>query len=212
MHSKIGEAIVHTQILPVPLEGPVYFVSHGNTKFPDAVILLSGDNVNIELVGETFISKTGVTSTTFKTVPDAPVTSFELTLPQGKYSVLAANGNLCTEATKLTMPTEFTAQNGLEIKQETPITVTGCPSTISVVSHSFKGRNLTVSVSVPAAGKLTATGKELSKASTTSKGPETVKLTLHATKSGKFSTTVKLTFTPSKGKKQSKSLAVKFKK
>lgn len=37
----------------------------------------------------------GVTSTTFKQVPDEPVGSFTLTLPEGPYSALAANTNLC---------------------------------------------------------------------------------------------------------------------
>ncbi len=67
---------------------------------------------------------TGITSSTFKTVPDAPVGSFELTLPEGKYSALAAHGNLCKQ--KLAMPTEFVAQNGAEIHQSTKIEVTGC--------------------------------------------------------------------------------------
>ena len=66
-----------------------------------------------------------MTSSTFKTVPDEPVGSFELTLPQGQFSALAANGNLCKE--KLTMPTEFVAQNGAEIHESTKIEVTGCP-------------------------------------------------------------------------------------
>ena len=67
-----------------------------------------------------------MTSTTFKTVPDQPFSSFELTLPEGPYSALAAPGNLCT-AKNLTMPTEFLAQNGAELKQSTKIAVTGCP-------------------------------------------------------------------------------------
>ncbi|MGA9286441.1 MAG: hypothetical protein WBV85_13475, partial [Solirubrobacteraceae bacterium] len=45
-------------------------------------------------------------------------------LPEGPYSALAANGNLCT--TKLKMPTAFTGQNGAVLKQTTPISVTGC--------------------------------------------------------------------------------------
>ncbi len=153
--SKVGTAKAITPILPVPLEGPAYFVSHGGAKFPELVVVLQGYGVTIDLHGETFISPAGITSSTFRTVPDQPVTSFELTLPQGTDSALAANGNLCavtktvlvkrkvtmrvkgrkktvtrnvrtTLSASLTMPTAFTAQNGMVIKQGTPISVTGC--------------------------------------------------------------------------------------
>ncbi len=122
--SIVGHAKAITPILPVPLEGPAYFVSHGGEAFPSLIVVLQGYGVTVDLVGTTFISKTGITSSTFKTVPDVPVGSFELNLPQGKFSALAANGNLCTS--KLTMPTEFLAQNGQAIHQSTPISVTGC--------------------------------------------------------------------------------------
>jgi hypothetical protein len=122
--SRVGQATAVTPILPVALTGPAYFVSHGGAKFPELIVVLQGYGVTIDLHGETFISKTGITSSTFRTVPDQPVTSFALTLPQGKYSALAANGNLC--ASKLRMPTIFVAQNGATIKQNTPISVTGC--------------------------------------------------------------------------------------
>jgi hypothetical protein len=122
--SFIGHAKATTPLIPVPLEGPAIFVSHGGEAFPSLIVVLQGYGVTLDLVGSTFISKAGITSSTFKTVPDAPVGSFELTLPEGKYSALAANGNLCT--TKLAMPTEFVAQNGLKINQSTPISVTGC--------------------------------------------------------------------------------------
>ena len=84
----------------------------------------SGFGTTVQLHAETFISKTGITSSTFRTIPDVPVGTFELTLPQGPFSALAANGNLCKSTLK--MPTAFTAQNGMTIKQNTPITVTGC--------------------------------------------------------------------------------------
>ena len=123
--SFIGHAKAITPLIPVPLEGPAIFVSHGGEAFPSLIMVLQGYGVTIDLVGSTFISKTGITSSTFKTVPDQPVGSFELTLPEGKYSALAANGNLCTS--KLAMPTEFLAQNGAAIKGlSTPISVTGC--------------------------------------------------------------------------------------
>jgi hypothetical protein len=123
--SLIGHAKAITPILPVPLEGPAYFVSNGGEAFPNLIMVLQGYGVTIDLVGDTFISKAGITSSTFKAVPDQPVTSFELTLPQGKFSALAATGNLC--AATLKMPTAFTAQNGMVIHQSTQITVTGCP-------------------------------------------------------------------------------------
>jgi hypothetical protein len=126
--SKIGYAKVITPLVPVPLEGPAIFVSHGGEAFPSLTMVLQGYGVTIDLVGTTFISKAGVTSTTFKTVPDQPFSSFQLTLPTGKYSALTANGsNLCKVKGGLKMPTEFIAQNGLKIKQSTKITVTGCP-------------------------------------------------------------------------------------
>jgi hypothetical protein len=122
--SFIGHAKATTPLIPVPLEGPAIFVSHGGEAFPSLIIVLQGYGVTLDLVGSTFISKTGITSSTFKTVPDAPVGSFELTLPEGKFSALAANGDLC--ASTLTMPTEFLAQNGTLINQNTPVSVTGC--------------------------------------------------------------------------------------
>ncbi len=121
--SILGHAKVITPIVPVPLEGPAYFVSHGGEAFPDLTIVLQGYGITIELVGNTQI-KNGITTNTFKATPDAPFSSFELDLPQGPHSALAANANLC--ASKLTMPTELTAQNGQLFKQATQIKVSGC--------------------------------------------------------------------------------------
>jgi hypothetical protein len=122
--SVVGIARASTPLLPVGLEGPVYFVSHGGEAFPSLVVVLQGDGVRVDLTGSTFISHAGITSSTFKTVPDVPVSSFELYLPEGKFSALAANGNLCRS--KLVMPTEFVAQNGAAIHESTKIAVTGC--------------------------------------------------------------------------------------
>ncbi len=164
--SKIGYAVVHTPLIPVPLQGPAIFVSHGGEAFPSLTLVLQGYGITIDLVGTTDI-KNGVTSTTFKTVPDQPFSSFELTLPEGPYSALTTAGNLCSltktvtvkkkvtvrvhgrkktitrgvkqaEPATLEMPTEFVAQNGAEIHQSTPITVAGCPKV--VVKTKAKGR------------------------------------------------------------------------
>ena len=135
--SEIGTAVVHTPILSGTLSGPAIFVSHGNESFPSLTIVLQGDGVTIDLVGNTFIDKAGITSTTFRTIPDSPFSSFELTLPEGPHSALAANGNLCTQ--KLAMPNEFIAQNGAEIHETTKIAVTGCKK--KVVRHERKKKH-----------------------------------------------------------------------
>jgi hypothetical protein len=140
--SIIGHAKAVVPNIPVALEGPAYFVSNGSESFPNLVIVLQGYNVTIDLVGDTFIAKNGVTSTTFKTIPDNPVSTFELTLPQGPDSALTANTNLC-KVKSLAMPTEFVAQNGAEIHESTKIQVTGCAKHKAKAKHAKRRRKTT---------------------------------------------------------------------
>ena len=136
--SRVGEATVGTPVLEGPLSGPAYFVSHGGAKYPELIIVLTGeDGVTVQVHGETFISKQGITTATFATVPDVPFSTFELNLPEREYPALTANGNLCQAqaAGKLLMPTEIAGQNGDEITQSTKISVTGCPK---AVRHAHK--------------------------------------------------------------------------
>jgi hypothetical protein len=128
--SNVGAAKAVTPVLNEPLSGPAYLVSHGGAAFPDLVIILQGQGVRLDLVGGTSIKK-GITTSTFNSVPDAPITSFELKLPEGHHSALATNlpgkarGNLCGR--KLVMPTLLTGQNGAQLKQSTRISVNLCP-------------------------------------------------------------------------------------
>jgi hypothetical protein len=167
--SVIGVVKAVTPTLPDVLSGPVYFVSHGGAAFPDLVIVLQGDGVRVDLTAATFISKAGITSSTFKTIPDVPVSSFELYLPEGPYSALAANTNLCnvtstttvkrtvttkvhsrtvhrriashvTRPATLQMPTEFVAQNGAVLRQNTQIGVTGCATPAKKARKARKAR------------------------------------------------------------------------
>ena len=127
--SNIGSATAHTPVLKSPLTGPAYLVSHGNAAFPDVEFVLQGEGITLILDGQTDIKK-GITTSTFNNVPDAPVTSFETTLPEGPHSALTANVpqskkfSLCGQ--KLTMPTTITGQNGVVIEQQTKIPVLGC--------------------------------------------------------------------------------------
>jgi hypothetical protein len=207
--SLIATAVAHTPLLPDPLVGPVYFVSHGGAAFPDTVMVLQGDNVKLEVTGHTDI-KNSVTYSRFETVPDAPVTSFEFNAPEGPYSIFGAYGVLCQKEIKA--PTTITAQNGAVFSQDTAVEVEGCPNKLTIISHGVKKRTITLKVAVPGAGKLTATGKHLTKASKTAGGRGILTLTLKATKGGKLNTKVKLTFAPTKGKHLSASVSAGFKR
>ncbi len=128
--SDVGFAKVVTPVLNEPLTGPAYVVSHGGAAFPDLVVILQAQGVRLDLVGNTSIKK-GITTSTFASAPDAPISSFELRLPEGPHSVLGTNlppqakGSMCGQ--KLVMPTTLTGQNSVLFKQSTKISVTGCP-------------------------------------------------------------------------------------
>jgi hypothetical protein len=141
--SVVGSARAVTPILTSPLSGSAYLVSHGGAAFPDLVLLLQGEGVTIELVGNTSI-KHGVTTSTFNALPDAPVTSFDLKLPAGRGAILGAvlpakaKGSLCSS--HLRMPLTITGQNGAVVTQSTKIAVTGCPIHHKVRRHKLRRR------------------------------------------------------------------------
>ncbi len=128
--SNIGIATATTPILASPVTGPAYLVSHGGAAFPDVVLVLQGEGVTVHLTGGVNIRK-GITTTSFNSIPDVPIGTFELRLPTGPHSGLGSNlpakarGSMCGQ--NLVMPTVMTGQNGAVVKQNTKIAVTGCP-------------------------------------------------------------------------------------
>jgi hypothetical protein len=206
--SVIATAVVHTPLLANPLSGPAYFVSHGNAAFPDVEMVLQGEGITLVLDGKTQI-KNGATFSHFETVPDAPFSSFEFNAPQGPFSIFTANGDLCAAPIKI--PVKLTGQNGAVLSLNSSVAVDGCPTVLKVLSHSVKGRKVTLKVSVPAAGRLTATGHGLTKVRKSVNAKSTVTITLKAKGRGKLKSKVKLAFAPSaKGSKGlAQSLTVK---
>ncbi len=161
--SKVGSATVTTPVLPGALHGPAYLVSHGGAAFPDLDLLLEGDGVRVILVGNTNI-KNAITTSTFASIPDVPVSSFVLELPSGPSSALTAVGALCTQT--LTMPTTITAQSGAVLKLATPIAVAGCTggkgrARIRILSKRIVHNKLVLRVQTFAAGRVSVKGRYL---------------------------------------------------
>ena len=155
--SFVGGARANTPTLPGKLTGPAILVSHGGAAFPDLDLVLQANGVRTILVGNTDIKK-GITTTTFASAPDVPVSSITVNLPLGAHSALAANGNLC--ARPLVMPTTITAQSGgTPVKQNTQIGVAGCG--VRVVGHKAFGGTAFLTVQTYGAGRISAKGSGL---------------------------------------------------
>jgi hypothetical protein len=218
--SFVGTATALTPILGVGLRGPAIFVSHGGAALPDLDLVLQGEGVEILLTGHTEI-KGEETYAKFEAVPDAPISSFELTLPAGPHSALASGlptnkHSLCGQS--LQMPTTIEGQNGAVVKQDTEVTIEGCKPALYIRSTKVSGRSVTVTVTVPSAGKIVASGDGLSSQTKHPGGEKlvTLKLTLSRAQAGKVSKgrgltiRVRLAFTPKRGRELRKTVAVSF--
>jgi hypothetical protein len=154
--SLVGGVRANTPVLPNKMTGPAYLVSHGGAAFPDLDLVLQADGVRVILVGNTNI-KNGITTTTFASTPDVPVSSITVNLPLGAHSALAAYGEFCAQP--LVMPTTITAQNGVVFKQNTIIKVKECG--VKIVGHKAIGNTAYLTVRTPEAGRISGSGSNL---------------------------------------------------
>jgi hypothetical protein len=207
----VGGAIVHTPTLPQPLRGPAILVSHAGAAFPDIDLVVEDPNhLRVILVGNTNI-KNNITTTTFASTPDVPVSSVRVELPIGSHSALAAFGNIC--AKQLVMPTTMTAQNGKTFKQNTIINVGGCP--VQIIGRKVVGNAVYVTVRVPAAGRVTGSGPHLVTTKKKAKKAHqklTLKIPLNSGGRSKkpLTVTVRIGFQPKKGKSSAAHAKVHF--
>jgi hypothetical protein len=182
----VGHATAHS-ILPHPLTGPVYFVrgerkdpKSGRTikTLPKLFIPLSADGVTIYINASSDV-KGNKLVTTFDTLPDAPFSSFDLQINGGKHGILAVSGaNVCA-GTQIA-DADYTGQNGKVFSDGVTM---GTPCALGIVKSSHTSTALKVAVGGIGAGKLSATGKGVGRASRAIGSATTATLTMKLTKS-----------------------------
>ena len=189
------------------MKGKAYFVSHGGAAFPDLDLVLEDQGVRVILVGNTDI-KNGITTTTFASTPDVPVTSVTVKLPTGSHSALGAFGNLC--AKPLVMPTTIIGQNGKTTKQNTVIKVSRCG--VQIVRRKVAGHTLFLTVKVFEAGRVTASGKGVGTVRRSAGKAEKLTLKVPLRHGKPFKAKIKVSFSPKKksGTRSSARTNVKF--
>jgi len=154
--SFVGGARANTPTLPGKLQGPAILVSHAGLAFPDLDLVMEANGVKVILVGNTKISN-GITTTTFASTPDVPVSSITVNLPIGAHSALTANGSLCINS--MTIPTTMIAQNGFKVTQKTKLTVAGCP--VRIAGKKVIGNTAYITVQTYSAGRISGSGSNL---------------------------------------------------
>ncbi|HEY4895129.1 MAG TPA: hypothetical protein VII01_03490 [Solirubrobacteraceae bacterium] len=216
----VGTVKVTTPVLPGKLTGPAYLVSHGGGAFPDLDLVLHGPNgLEVVLVGRTNISKTGITSSNFESVPDVPITNVEVSLPAGPNSVLTgltANAKLCGK--RLLAPTTLVAQSGARIVRNTPLVLTGCG--LRVVRHRVKHKHALITLEVAGASRVTVSGSGVRGTSRRLRKAQIFTVSLPLSRAGKArlrrhhrkGIVIKLhiSYVPASGKRASAQVKVRF--
>ena len=93
--SAVGSAKVTTPLVNGPLTGPVYLVSGGAGGLPSLMAALSGP-ININVHADSAFSGKHI-QTKFTGLPDAPLSSFVLTINGGAKGILVATRSLCSK-------------------------------------------------------------------------------------------------------------------
>jgi hypothetical protein len=120
-NSQVGTAKATTPLLPGALSGPVYIVQHSGNPLPKLVIFLDG-RVSIKLEAQNELSGLRIVNR-FDSLPDLPVSTFELTINGGTNGVLKNYGDLCN---RVQGEVTFTAHSGKTASDKPLIQVPAC--------------------------------------------------------------------------------------
>ncbi len=176
--SRVGTAEATSPVLPTPLTGNAWLVGH-NARLPTLEVRLNGSGVEI---GLSALIKYGTGyASTFNNIPDVPVRTFTIKIPQSKTPLLGIAGSICTK--RLSMPVNYTGQDGRVRQQIVRLDVQNCPVTVSSARTLRGGRTL-LTIKVPTAGRLAVTGNGLRAAKRTLKRAGTAHVTVSLSKRG----------------------------
>jgi hypothetical protein len=126
--SVYGRARVFTPLIAVPEEGFVYLRSNPEPGLPDLVVALHGpasQPIDVDLVGKVDSAPNHGLRTTFRVIPDAPITRFELHMAGGKKGLLENSKPLCSAGAAKRAIVELTGQNDKRFDSR-PKVMTSC--------------------------------------------------------------------------------------
>ncbi len=190
--SVVGTSTASTPVLPTPLTGSVYLVSQGAAGLPTLNVVLSGSGITVALTGTVAFTAQGLTTSTFGAIPDVPISTFALNLPEGPHSALAAGGKLCPGP--LSMPAALVGQNGAQKSSTIAVKVLGCSGVrasstkrkvISVLAHRYSRGILHIKLRLLAAGRISASGANLKRTVRSVKRGGVVTLNVALTRGGR---------------------------
>jgi hypothetical protein len=186
--SIVGTATAVTPILDQPLAGPVYFVKNVRKDaksgreirtLPKLVIPLVGQNgVKLTLTGTSDVVDDQLV-TTFDNIPDAPVSSFKLSIIGGKGGILTVSGTDICKATQIA-DQQVDGQNTKNADADVFIQTPSCP--LKVVSKKVGKSSVAVKVGGLGAGKVTVTGRGIKKTTKTISKSTVATITAQRTK------------------------------
>ena len=120
-NSKVGTAKATTPLLPEGLSGPVYIVQHSGNPLPKLAIFLDG-RVSIKLEAQNELAGLKIVNR-FDSIPDLPVSSFELSINGGTNGILKNYGDLCD---RVQGEVTFTAHSGKTASDKPLVEVPAC--------------------------------------------------------------------------------------
>jgi hypothetical protein len=110
--ARLGTAEAVSPLLDQPLRGEVYLRS-SSERLPELAIRLKGQ-IEVVITGRVDAVK-GALKTTFATIPDAPISSFHLSLEGGAKGLLINEVSLCQGKKKALL--RMTGQNGATVNR-----------------------------------------------------------------------------------------------